>query len=183
MYKEQIENIKKEFEKALNYANQKIAGIRTGRANPAFIENTLVDVFGSKMPIKQLAAISAPEPKKIRIEPWDKSYIEPITHAIQANTTFSPVADSNGIWVSMPDLTEDIRKDMMRTVGQIDDNVKKTIRKYRDEAWSAIQKLEKEGKISEDSKFKAKDELQEVVDNYNKKVDEIVKNKKKELEV
>ena len=82
----------------------------------------------------------------------------------------------------MPELTEDVRKDMIRTVGQIDDSAKKTIRKYRDETWSAIQKLEKEGQISEDNKFKAKDELQKVVDSYNQKIDELVKNKKKELE-
>ncbi|MFA7141935.1 MAG: ribosome-recycling factor [Candidatus Paceibacterota bacterium] len=183
MYKEQIELVKKEFEKALNYAHQKIMSVRTGRANPAFVENTLVDVFGSKMPIKQLASISILDPKKLRIEPWDKSYIEPICHAIQANTAFSGTADSNGVFVSMPELTESLRKDMLRTVGQIDDNAKKTIRKYREEAWSAIQKLEKNGQISEDNKFKAKDELQKVVDSYNQKIDEIVKNKKKELEL
>ena len=182
MYKEQIESIKPEFEKALNYVTQKLMSVRTGRANPALVENTLVDVFGSQMPLKQLAAISIAQPKKLRVEPWDKSYIEPIARAIQANTALSPVTDSNGVWISMPELTEDVRKDMIRTVGQIDDSAKKTIRKYRDETWSAIQKLEKEGQISEDNKFKAKDELQKVVDSYNQKIDELVKNKKKELE-
>lgn len=182
MYKEQIESIKPEFEKALNYVTQKLMSVRTGRANPALVENTLVDVFGSKMPLKQLAAISIAQPKKLRVEPWDKSYIEPIARAIQANTALSPVTDSNGVWISMPELTEDVRKDMIRTVGQIDDSAKKTIRKYKDETWSAIQKLEKEGQISEDNKFKAKDELQKVVDSYNQKIDELVKNKKKELE-
>jgi len=182
MYKEQIESIKPEFEKALNYVTQKLMSVRTGRANPALVENTLVDVFGSKMPLKQLAAISIAQPKKLRVEPWDKSYIEPIARAIQANTALSPVTDSNGVWISMPELTEDVRKDMIRTVGQIDDSAKKTIRKYRDETWSAIQKLEKEGQISEDNKFKAKDELQKVVDSYNQKIDELIKNKKKELE-
>jgi len=182
MYKEQIESIKPEFEKALNYVTQKLMSVRTGRANPALVENTLVDVFGSKMPLKQLAAISIAQPKKLRVEPWDKSYIEPIARAIQANTALSPVTDSNGVWISMPELTEDVRKDMIRMVGQIDDGAKKTIRKYRDETWSAIQKLEKEGQISEDNKFKAKDELQKVVDSYNQKIDELVKNKKKELE-
>ncbi len=182
MYKEQIESIKPEFEKALNYVTQKLMSVRTGRANPALVENTLVDVFGSKMPLKQLAAISIAQPKKLRVEPWDKSYIEPIARAIQANTALSPVTDSNGVWISMPELTEDVRKDMIRTVGQIDDGAKKTIRKYRDETWSAIQKLEKEGQISEDNKFKAKDELQKVVDSYNQKIDELIKNKKKELE-
>ncbi|MDD2909496.1 MAG: ribosome recycling factor [Candidatus Pacebacteria bacterium] len=182
MYKEQIESIKPEFEKALNYVTQKLMSVRTGRANPALVENTLVDVFGSKMPLKQLAAISIAQPKKLRVEPWDKSYIEPIARAIQANTALSPVTDSNGVWISMPELTEDVRKDMIRMVGQIDDGAKKTIRKYRDETWSTIQKLEKEGQISEDNKFKAKDELQKVVDSYNQKIDELVKNKKKELE-
>lgn len=182
MYKEQIESIKPEFEKALNYVTQKLMSVRTGRANPALVENTLVDVFGSKMPIKQLASISVAEAKKLRIEPWDKSYTELIARSIRENTALSPVTDSTGLWVSMPELTEDVRKDMIRTVGQIDDSAKKTVRKYRDETWSAIQKLEKESKISEDDKFKAKDELQKVVDNYNQKIDTLVKNKKQELE-
>ncbi len=182
MYKEQIESIKPEFEKALNYVTQKLMSVRTGRANPALVENTLVDVYGSKMPVKQLASISVADAKKLRVEPWDKSYIEPIARAIQTNTALSPATDSTGLWISMPELTEDVRKDMIRTVGQIDDSAKKTIRKYRDETWSAIQKLEKEGKISEDDKFRAKDELQKVVDNYNQKIDVLVKNKKQELE-
>ncbi|MDD3046458.1 MAG: ribosome-recycling factor [Candidatus Pacebacteria bacterium] len=182
MYKEQIENIKPEFEKAFNYVSQKLVSIKTGRANPALVENTLVDVYGSKMPIKQLASISVSGAKKLRVEPWDKSYIEPIARAIQANTALSPATDSTGVFITMPELTEDVRKDMIRTVGQIDDSAKKTIRKYRDEAWSNIQKMQKEGTISEDDKFRAKDELQKVVDSYNKKVDDLIINKKRELE-
>jgi len=182
MYKEKIEEIKPEFEKVLNYAVQKSMSIRTGRANPALIENTLVDVFGSKMPIKQLASISVPGPKQLRVEPWDKSYIEPIAKAIQINTSLSAASDSNGVWINMPELTEEVRKDMIRSVGQIDDNAKQTIRKYRDEAWSAIQKLEKDGLISEDDKFKGKDDLQKVVDGYNQKIDDLIQGKKRELE-
>ncbi|MDD4358289.1 MAG: ribosome-recycling factor [Candidatus Pacebacteria bacterium] len=182
MYKQEIEKIKPEFEKALNYVVQKLMSIRTGRANPALIENTLIDVFGSKMPLKQLAAISVPDPRKLRVEPWDKSYIDPIRIAIETNTSLSPAADSTGLWISMPELTEDVRKDMTRTVGQIDDAAKKTIRKYRDEVSSSIQKMQRDGLISEDDKFRAKDELQKVVDSYNVKVDELIINKKKELE-
>ncbi|MDD3032600.1 MAG: ribosome-recycling factor [Candidatus Pacebacteria bacterium] len=183
MYKEKIEAIRPEFEKALNYALQKTMSIRTGRANPALIENTLVDVFGSKMPIKQLASISVAGPKQLRVEPWDKSYIEPIARAIQANTSLSPTSDSNGVWINMPELTEEVRKDMIRSVGQIDDGAKQTIRKYRDEAWSAIQKMEKDGLISEDDKFRGKEELQKVVESYNQKIDNLIQGKKKELEV
>lgn len=182
MYKQQIESIKPEFEKAVNYVTQKLSSIRTGRANPALVENVLVDIFGSKMPLKQLAAISVSDAKRLRVDPWDKSYIEAIQIAIQANTSLSPASDSSGVVINMPDLTEDVRKDMIRTVGQIDDSAKKTIRKYRDEAWSIIQKMQKQGEISEDEKFKAKDELQKVVDSYTTKVDALIKNKKKELE-
>ena len=183
MYKQEIDLVKPEFEKAVNYVTQKLLTIRTGRANPALVENTLVEVYGSKMPVKQLAAISISDARRLRIDPWDKSYIEPIQRAIQNNTSLSPVADSMGIVVSMPELTEDVRKDMVRTVGQIDDSAKKTIRKYRDEAWSAIQKMEKDGLISEDDKFRGKEELQKVVENYNQKIDNLIQGKKKELEV
>jgi len=182
MYKQKIESIKPEFEKALNYVVQKLMSIRTGRANPALVENTLIDVFGSKMPLKQIAAISVPDARKLRVDPWDKSYIEPIRKAIQTNTALSPATDSTGLWISMPELTEDVRKDMIRTVGQIDDGAKKTVRKYRDETWSDIQKMQRDGLISEDDKFKAKEDLQKVVDNYNVKIEDAIKNKKKELE-
>lgn len=182
MYKEKIEAAKPEFEKAFNYVSQKLISIKTGRANPALVENTLVEVYGSKMPVKQLASISVMGAKKLRVEPWDKSYIEPIAKAIQTNTALSPATDSTGVSITMPDLTEDVRKDMIRTVSQIDDSAKKTVRKYRDEAWSDIQKMQKEGAISEDDKFRAKDELQKVVDTYNRKIDELIINKKRELE-
>ena len=182
-YQEIIESINPELEKAVNYVQQKLSTIRTGRANPALVENILVEVFGSKMPIKQLGAISVFDAKKLRIDPWDKTYIEPITQAIQKQSSgLSPVSDSDGVSVNMPDLSEDVRKDMIRTVGQIDDSAKKTIRKYRDEAWSEIQKAQKNGEMSEDEKFKGKEKLQEAVNKINGKVDELVINKKKELE-
>lgn len=182
MIKEIIDSIKPELEKVIEYTKQKLGSIRTGRANPALIENVLVEMYGSKMPLKQIAAISVLDAKKIRVDPWDKSYIEAISSAIQNQSSLSASSDSSGVFVNMPELSEEVRKDMVKAVGQIDDNAKKTIRKWRDEAWSKMQKYQKEGLISEDQKFKGKEDLQKMIDEYNKKADELIDNKKRELE-
>lgn len=182
MYKEIIESIKPELEKVVVFVQQKVSSLRTGRANPAIIENVLVDCFGSKMPLKQLGAISILDARKLRIQPWDKTYIEPIEKAILKETSgLSPLVDSEGLIINLPDISEDLRKEMTKTVGQIDDNAKKTIRKWRDDAWGKIQEQTREGLIREDDKFRAKDELQKVIDSYNEKIDQMVNNKKEEL--
>jgi len=181
-YQEIITSIKPDLEKVREYVTQKFSTIRTGKPNPALVENVLVDSFGSKMPIKHIATISIAGGRRLRIDPWDKTHIEAIANAISKDTSFSSVSDSSGVSISMPELSEEVRKDMIRTVGQIEDSAKKTIRKHRDEAWNKIQKEQKDGEISEDEKFKGKDKLQEEIDSFNKKINELVDNKKKELQ-
>lgn len=181
-YQEIIISIKPELEKVKEYVVQKFSTIRTGKANPALVENVLVDVFGSKMPIKHIATITTADARRLRIDPWDKTQIEIIANTISKETSFSATSDSAGVYVNMPELSEEVRKDMIRTVGQVEDSAKKTIRKWREEAWNKIQKEQKDGIISEDEKFKGKDKLQEEIDSFNKKIDELVENKKRELQ-
>lgn len=181
-YKEIIEKIRPELEKVIRFLEGELAKIRTGRASPALVEDIKVDCFGQKLPLKQLAAISCPEPKQILIQPWDKSYIEGIEKALsQSSIGASPIVDKEVIRINLPALTEEFRKNLLRVIAEKQEEVRKTIRRWREEAWKEIQEGFKEGKIREDDKFRAKDELQELIDEYNKKIEDLGEKKKREI--
>lgn len=182
MYKEIIEKIKPELDNSISYLEREIMKIRTGRASPSLVEDVIVDCFGEKFPLKQLAAISSPEPKQLIIQPWDKSYIEGIEKALsESSLNFSPVVDKDIIRISLPPLSEDYRKDLLRLLSEKQEEVRQTIRRHRERAWSEIQEGFKQGTIREDDKFRAKDDLQNLIDKYNEKVEEIGERKKKEI--
>jgi len=183
MYEEIIKKIEPELEKAVDFVQKKLSSVRTGRASPVLVEDIKADCFGDMLPIKQLGAISIPSPRQIMIQPWDRSYIESIEKAILREASgLSPIVEGPNIIINLPSMSEELRKEMTKTISQTEDGAKKTIRKFRDEAWSEIQEKTREGLIREDDKFRAKDKLQEIVDKYNKKIDESVEKKKKELE-
>lgn len=181
-YKEIIEKIRPELEKVIRFLEGEVAKIRTGRASPSLVEDIQVDCFGQKLPLKQLAAISCPEPKQILIQPWDKSYIEGIEKALsQSSILASPIVDKEVIRINLPALTEEFRKNLLRVIAEKQEEARKTIRRWREEAWKEIQEGFKEGKIREDDKFRAKDELQELIDEYNKKTEDLGEKKKREI--
>ena len=139
-------------------------------------------MFGQKFPLKQLAAISVPEPRQILIQPWDKSYFEGIIQALEKSGVGSnPIADKDMIRINLPSLTEEYRKSLMRLLSEKQEETRKTIRRWREEAWREIQDGEKSGKVREDDKFRAKDELQKLVDEYSEKIEKIGESKKKEI--
>lgn len=181
-YKEIIDKIKPELDKVINFFERETAKIRAGRASPSLVEDIIVECFGQKFPLKQLAAISSPEPKQIIIQPWDKSYIEAIEKAIsESSLGVTPVVDKNLIRISLPFLSEEYRKNLLRILSEKQEEVRKTIRRWREKAWHEIQEGFQGGDIREDDKFRAKDELQELIDEYNTKVKEIWNRKKKEI--
>ena len=181
-YKEIINKIKPDLEKTVAFLTTEMTKIRTGRASPALVEDVIVECFGQKFPLKQLAAISVPEARQILISPWDKSYVEGIVAALsKTGTGANPVVDKDVIRINLQSLSEEFRKDLLKLISEKQEEVRKTIRRWREVAWEEIQNNAKEGKIREDDKFRAKDELQELVDDYNKRVDEIGEKKKKEI--
>jgi len=183
MYEQIIKEKEPEMDKVIDFVTKKIASFRTGRATPALIENIQAETFGQMMPIKQLAAISVPNARQLSIQPWDSSYIEAIEKAIlREGAGLSPVVSGDAIIINMPQMSEELRKELSKALSQINDDAKRTIRKNRDEAWSDIQDKTREGLIREDDKFKAKDKLQEMVDKYNKKIDDLIDRKKVEIE-
>ena len=183
LYKEIINKIKPELEKVINFLEREMAKVRTGQASPSLIEDIVVDCFGQKFPLKQLAAISSSEPRQLVIQPWDKSYLEPIQKAIsQSSVGAAPIVDKDVIRLNLPAVSEEYRKNLIRFISEKQEEARITIRRWRDEAWKEIQKKEREGEIREDDKYRAKDELQDLVDEYNEKVEEIGERKKREIE-
>ena len=181
-YKTIIQNIEPEMEKVIVFLEKELSKIRTSRATPSLVEDVVVECFGQRFPLKQLAAISVPEPKQILIQPWDKSYMEGIVHALEKTGVGSnPIADKDVIRIILPPLNEEYRKSLSRIISEKEEQSRQTIRKWREEAWSEIQEKTKNGDIREDDKFKAKEELQELVDKYNKKIEELGKRKKEEI--
>jgi len=182
MIKEIIERKKPEIEKSLEHFKEELNQVRTGRASTALVENLLVDYYSAKSPLKQIASITVPEPRTITIAPWDKDSLVNIEKAIrESQLNLNPNNDGQVIRINIPALTEDRRKELIKLLNQKAENARIAIRKHREDVWEEIQKMEKEGKIGEDDKFIGKDKLQEVVDEYNAKIEEIRTKKEQEV--
>ncbi len=170
------------FDKAIEHFKQELSSLRTGRANPALVENIQVESYGSKMPLTHIASVSIPDAKTIAIQPWDKSNIGPIEKAIQAaNIGLNPVNDGMLVRLNIPPMTEERRKEMVKLLGQISEKAKIAIRNVREEIIKEFKKQEEEQNLTEDDISGMKKDLQEVVDRYNEQVKEISAAKEKEI--
>lgn len=180
--KELFSKARQESEDCLAFFKQEIAAIRTGRATPALVEDILVEYFGSKLKIKELASITTPESRTLLIQPWDKNALEPISGAIsKSGVGLAPIADGQLIRLNLPALTEDRRKEFIKLLKRKTEESRIKIRKTRDEIRDQIAKLAKNGDIREDDKFKSQEDLQKIVDEYNGKIEELEKKKEQEL--
>lgn len=181
-YKEFIDRVKPEFEKTFKFLDGELAKIRTSRASPALVEDIEVTAFGQKFPLKQLGAISTPSTNQIAIQPWDISYVEPIEKAIaQSGLGMSCAVDKNIIRLNLPMLTEEYRLSLGKVLNEKAEQAKQVMRRQREDTWNKIQQAQKDKLISEDDKFRGKDELQKVVDDYQEKIKALVEKKKNEL--
>ncbi|HOB91814.1 MAG: ribosome recycling factor [Bacillota bacterium] len=166
-----IQTTKKEF-----------ASIRTGRANPALLDGVLVDYYNTPTPLNQLASISVPEPRLLVLQPYDKSAISNIEKAIlKADLGLNPTNDGNVIRVSIPHLTEERRRDLVKVARKKAEELKVAVRNARRDANEALKKLEKEKSISEDELRIALEEVQELTDKYITEIDNLLKRKEEEI--
>jgi ribosome recycling factor len=176
-----IEQSRPKMEKGIERFKEEINKLRTGRANPAMVENLTVEYYGAKSPLKQVASINVPEPRLIVVQPWDKDSLVNIEKAInEAQLGLNPVNDGNVIRIAIPALNEERRTELVKLLGKYAEDAKVAVRQAREEAWDEIQDLVKNGKLAEDDKFRGKDMLQKSVDEYNGKIEEIREKKEKE---
>lgn len=177
-----IEETKLEFQKALVHLENELRNIRSGRANAAIVESVKVEAYGSSMELKGVASISSPDAKTIQIEPWDKGLIKDVEKAlIAANLGMAPNVAGTTIRLVMPPMTEEKRRETVKVTSQKGEQARISIRGIREEAREKILKQEKVKEISEDERFKFTEELDKVVGDFNKKIDQMVKEKEEEV--
>jgi len=181
-YQEIIEKIKPDLDKVIEHLKGELKEIRTSRPSVSFVDSLEVDCFGKKFPLKSLGMISLSEKREIIIQPWDVSYLEPIEKAIfNSPLGLSPIIEENKIRISFPPLSEDLRKKMARLLSERADGSVKSIRHWRNSARKEVEDKFSEREIGEDDKFRARKELDKLIDQYNEKIDEMVEAKKKEI--
>ncbi len=173
------ETIELEMMSALDVMDQRLTTIRAGRANPAMLNGLMVEYYGTPTPVQSLANITVPEAKTLMIKPFDKGCLKDIVKAInEANLGINPTDNGETVILSIPALTEDKRKDYVKQAKQIAEDAKVALRKVRQEANEDIKKDET---IPEDTQKAMLDEVQKLITEYNKKVDDKLKEKEQEL--
>jgi len=170
------------MEKTISVLKEDLNTIRTGRANPKMLDKLTVDYYGTITPVKQIAAISSPDPRTLQIQPWDKSSLHLIEKAIQvADLGVNPTNDGLIIRISIPQLTEERRKELVKQAQKMGEQAKVAIRNLRRDANDLIKKGEKDGSIAEDVAKKELDDIQKLTDEHIKAIDGVIANKEKDI--
>lgn len=175
-------NLEEKISKSIEVLKEKLNSVRAGRANPALLDQVQAECYGSTMPIKNIANISAPDPRTIAVIPFDPSTVKDIEKAIMAaNLGFNPSNDGKTIRLVIPPLTEERRKEITKTVKKMGEEDKVAIRNLRREANDELKKQEKAGELTEDDLKAELEDVQKKIDKAVKDIDEIVANKEKEI--
>ncbi|MBF0099510.1 MAG: ribosome recycling factor [Desulfobacterales bacterium] len=176
------EEAKDKMAKTISTLKSELLKLRTGRASISLFDGVKVDYYGTLTPLSQIASLAIPESRTITIKPWDTSIIKEIEKAIlKANLGLTPSNDGKMIRVSIPPLTEQRRKEIVKIVNKTCEDHKVAIRNLRRDANEMLKNLKKDGDISEDSQFKSQEEIQKLTDRNIKQVDDICKEKEKEI--
>ena len=170
------------MEKAVDYMTHEFSGVRTGKASPALVENIDVEAYGAQMKLKQLAVISAPEPRMLVIQPFDAQTTKDIERAIkESKLGINPATEGKVIRLPMPELSEERRRDLVKTIKQMAEEARVRIRAHRRDGIDEAKKSQKGGDITEDDLRGLEKEVQELTDKYVKKIDEAVAVKEAEI--
>jgi ribosome recycling factor len=177
-----IKDMGERMAQAVQAFSKNLATIRAGRANPSILDGIYVDYYGASTPLNQLANVSAPEARLLMITPYDKSALGEVERAIQkADLGLSPSNDGNVIRISIPTLTEERRKDLIKVVGKYAEESRVQVRNVRRDANEQLKKIEKTGELTEDELRSSQETVQKETDNFIAKIDQYVKEKEKEM--
>ncbi len=173
---------KTELKKVEEFLSKEFSQLNIGRASPMVLDGVSVESYGSRMPVKNVANISIEDPKTLRIAPWDKGQIKDIEKAvIAANLGLSVATDDQGIRVIFPQLTTETRASLVKVLKEKMEEARITVRRERENVWKDVEAKENDGKLTEDEKFRAKDELQKIIDETNNNLVAIFERKEKEV--
>lgn len=172
----------KDAQSQLDHFKKELLSIRAGRATPSLIEHIPVDMYGATQPLQHVASITAPDPRTLIIQPWDKAALEPIRKALEsAGLGASPSVQETRVLLQLPPLTEERREEFQKIVGKKAEEARIGMRKARDNARQSIQGAEKDKLISEDEKFRMQKQLQEEADNVMQSIESLEEEKRNEL--
>ncbi len=173
---------KEKMGKSINALKSDLKKVRTGRASLNVLDDIRVDYYGTPTPLNQMATLAIPESRLITIQPWDATVIKDIEKAIlKSNLGLTPTSDGKIIRIAIPALTEERRKEIVKQVSKICEEYRVAVRNIRRDANEMLKELKKEGEASEDDVFKAQDRVQKITDEHIKKIDEIYREKEKEV--
>ncbi len=182
MVEQELKNCEERMKAVIQMTKKEYASIRTGRANPALLDGILVDYYNTPTPLNQLTSISVPEPRMLVLQPYDKSAIGNIEKAIlKSDLGLNPSSDGNVIRISIPHLTEERRRDLVKVVRKKAEEMRVAVRNVRRDTNETLKKMEKNKSISEDELKIAREGVQELTDKYVSEVDELLKRKEQEI--
>ncbi len=175
-------DIERRMDGAVESLKSDLGGLRTGRANTALLDPVVVEVYGAKMPLNQVATVTAPDARMLAVNVWDKSNIQPVEKAIRAaGLGLNPVTDGQNIRLPLPDMTEERRKELAKLCAQYGEKAKIAIRNVRRDGMEALKASEKGGDISQDEQKKGEAEVQKLTDARISEVDAVMASKEKEI--
>lgn len=175
-------NFKTEINKVSEYLSKEYSQLNIGRASPMILDGISVESYGSYVSLKNVASISIEDPKTLRIAPWDKSQIKDIEKAIiSSNLGLSVATDDLGIRVIFPQLTTETRTALVKVLKQKLEDSRISVRHERETVWEDVQAKEREGQLTEDEKFRAKEELQKIIDEVNRNLEATFDKKEREV--
>jgi ribosome recycling factor len=175
-------DLERRMEGAVDSLKSDFSGLRTGRANTTLLDPVMVEVYGATMPLNQVASVSAPEPRMLSVQVWDKSNVQPVEKAIRsAGLGLNPISDGTTLRLPIPDLTQERRKELAKLAGTYAENARVAIRNVRRDGNESLKEDEKKKEISEDERKRGEDEVQKLTDRMIKAVDEELARKEKDI--
>jgi len=175
-------DIERRMQGALDSLKHDLTGLRTGRANTALLDPVQVEVYGSLMPLNQVATVSAPEPRMLSVQVWDRANVHAVERGIaHANLGLNPIVDGQTLRLPLPDLTEERRKELAKLAHQYAEKAKIAVRNVRRDGMEMLKEDEKKKEISEDDRKRLEDEVQKLTDRFVGEVDQAAAQKEKEI--
>lgn len=182
MYQTIIRNLRPKMQEVRDKLAENFRALRIGKANAALVENILVTYYGSKVPLKQMAQISVPDPSSILIQPWDANSLGDVELAISnSEIGLNPTSDGRQIRLSLPPMNAERRQDLIRLLHKSAEECRIAMRNLREDSWKEIKELESQKQITEDDRYTAEKELNKLIEDFNLKIDELVQTKEKEI--
>jgi ribosome recycling factor len=177
-----MKDLRRRMDGAIEALRKEFAGLRTGRASTSLLEPVMVEAYGNSMPLAQCGTVSAPEPRMLTVQVWDKALVKPVEKAIRdAGLGLNPQTDGQTVRVPIPDLNEERRRELIKVAAKYTEQARVSVRNVRRDGIEALRKMEKDGELTQDEHRRAQADIQAMTDDHIKKIDDAMAQKDKEI--